>query len=79
MRGDRLYYAAWAGERPFASVDAFREFVESYRAAGVTRILFGYAPNAKGGRFLTRETLDAYGPLLAEWTRSHDDEEVRDT
>ena len=79
MRGDRLYYAAWAGERPFASPGALRAFLDAYRAAGVSRVLFGYAPNAKDGRFLTRETLDAYAPLLAEWTCSHDDEEVRDT
>jgi hypothetical protein len=79
MRGDRLYYAAWAGERPFASPDALREFVAAHRAAGVTRILFGYARDAKGGRFLTRETLDVYAPLLAEWPGPDDDEEVRDT
>jgi hypothetical protein len=79
MRGDRLYYAAWADERPFASADALREFVDAHRAAGVTRILFGYARDAKEGRFLTRETLDAYAPLLAEWARPDDDEEVRDT
>ena len=79
MRGDRLYYAAWAGERPFASPGALREFVDAHRAAGITRILFGYAPNAKDGRFLTRESLDVYAPLLAEWASSHDDEEVRDT
>jgi alkanesulfonate monooxygenase SsuD/methylene tetrahydromethanopterin reductase-like flavin-dependent oxidoreductase (luciferase family) len=79
MRGDRLYYAAWAGERPFASPDALRAFVAAHRDAGITRILFGYARDAKGGRFLTRETLDVYAPLLAEWSSSDDDEEVRDT
>jgi hypothetical protein len=79
MQGDRLYYAAWADERPFASADALREFVDAYRAAGVTRLLFGYAHDAKGGRFLTRETLDTYAPLLAEWASPDDDEEVRDT
>ena len=78
MRGDRLYYAAWAGERPFASPAALREFVAAHRAAGVTRILFGYARDAKEGRFLTRETLDVYAPLLAEWSSPDDDEEVRD-
>jgi alkanesulfonate monooxygenase SsuD/methylene tetrahydromethanopterin reductase-like flavin-dependent oxidoreductase (luciferase family) len=79
MSGDRLYYAAWADERPFASPDALRAFVEEHLAAGITRILFGYARDAKGGRFLTRETLDEYAPLLAEWKRPDDDEEVRDT
>ncbi|HVY46047.1 MAG TPA: LLM class flavin-dependent oxidoreductase [Minicystis sp.] len=79
MRGDRLYYAAWAGERPFASPDALRELVDAHRAAGVTRLLFGYARDAKGGRFLTRETLDRYAPFLAEWAGPDDDEEVRDT
>jgi alkanesulfonate monooxygenase SsuD/methylene tetrahydromethanopterin reductase-like flavin-dependent oxidoreductase (luciferase family) len=78
-RGERLYFAGWSDERPFVSEGALADFVGRYREAGVTRFLFAYAPAAKDGKFLTRETLDTFAPFLADLSSPDDDEEVRDT
>jgi alkanesulfonate monooxygenase SsuD/methylene tetrahydromethanopterin reductase-like flavin-dependent oxidoreductase (luciferase family) len=77
--GERLYFVGWSDEHPFVSEEALVDFVGRYREVGVTRFLFAYAAMAKQGRFLTREALDIFGPLLAHLASNDDEEEVRDT
>ena len=62
----RLYYVGWADERPFASAEALREFLGRYHEAGAERLIFVFAGAASDGRFLTRDSLDAFaGEILA--------------
>jgi probable F420-dependent oxidoreductase len=61
----RLYYVGWATERPFASPEALRDFLGRYREAGAERLIFVFTRDAAGGRFLTREALEAFaGEIL---------------
>ncbi|MBV9577884.1 MAG: LLM class flavin-dependent oxidoreductase [Chloroflexi bacterium] len=63
----RLYFAGWAaGEVPFASVDAFTNFVGAYREAGVQRFIFSFVseqremPPSMEGRYAGRRVLDGF-------------------
>jgi alkanesulfonate monooxygenase SsuD/methylene tetrahydromethanopterin reductase-like flavin-dependent oxidoreductase (luciferase family) len=67
---ERLYFAGWgAGEVPFASADAFQDFVGAYRSAGVQRFIFSFAsqhrtpPPANSGRSATRQALEAFAAV----------------
>ena len=57
---DRAYFTGWADERPFASPDAFVDFVGRYREAGVRRFIFLFGREPREGQFLTRDTLETF-------------------
>src|SRR5262249_27657479 len=74
----RLYFAGWAAtEVPFASADAFVNFVGAYQEAGVQRFIFSFVneqrelPPSMVGRYASRRTLDGFvGAAIREMTTS---------
>jgi alkanesulfonate monooxygenase SsuD/methylene tetrahydromethanopterin reductase-like flavin-dependent oxidoreductase (luciferase family) len=64
---ERAYLVGWAGGTPFASADAFAEYVGRYREAGVQRLIFAFASASTpygeavaAGMFAGRAALDAF-------------------
>lgn len=70
----RLYFAGWtSGEVPFASAEAFRNFVGTYQEAGVQRFIFSFVseerevPPSMEGRYAGRRVLDGFvGAAISE-------------
>jgi alkanesulfonate monooxygenase SsuD/methylene tetrahydromethanopterin reductase-like flavin-dependent oxidoreductase (luciferase family) len=64
---ERAYLAGWAEGTPFASADAFQDFVGRYREAGVQRFIFEfasvaapYAEAVAAGMFAGRAALEPF-------------------
>ena len=57
---DRVYFAGFAEEFPFASAEALHDFLGRYRQAGTRRFIFMFGDEADGGRFATRDTIEAF-------------------
>jgi alkanesulfonate monooxygenase SsuD/methylene tetrahydromethanopterin reductase-like flavin-dependent oxidoreductase (luciferase family) len=67
-RVERAYLVGWAEGAPFASADAFQDFVGRYREAGIRRFIFVFASAASpydearaAGIFAGRAALDTFG------------------
>jgi alkanesulfonate monooxygenase SsuD/methylene tetrahydromethanopterin reductase-like flavin-dependent oxidoreductase (luciferase family) len=64
---ERAYLAGWAAGAPFASANAFEDYVGRYREAGIQRFIFEFASVAApyeeaidAGMFAGRAALDAF-------------------
>jgi hypothetical protein len=64
---ERAYVVGWAEGTPFASAEAFQDYVSRYQEAGVQRFIFEYASAAApyaeavaAGMFAGRAALDAF-------------------
>ena len=66
----RTFFAGYSSDHPFASADAFQDFIGRYREAGIDEFVLGYAPGIdelSGDWMVTADELERYTSLIGDW------------
>lgn len=64
----RTFFAGYSSDQPFASPEAFHDFVGRYQQAGIDEFILGYAPGIepfKNTWMVTPDELEQYADLIA--------------
>jgi alkanesulfonate monooxygenase SsuD/methylene tetrahydromethanopterin reductase-like flavin-dependent oxidoreductase (luciferase family) len=63
----RTFFAGYSSDHPFASIEAFRDFIGRYREAGIDEFVLGYAPGIaelRGDWMTTPDDLEYYAEII---------------
>src|SRR5207253_2788728 len=63
----RSFLAGFTPDRPFASVDAFEDFIGRYRALGIDEFIFFYRPRHATAEMFERVALEVMPRLRAAY------------
>jgi len=64
----RSFLAGLTGDQPFASIQAFQDFIDRYREAGIDEFIFYYPPFAAANGIFERVATEAIPTLKAQST-----------
>ena len=65
----RTFFAGYSSDQPFASEDAFQDFIGRYREAGIDEFVLGYAPGMDelaGDWMVSVDQLERYASVVAD-------------
>jgi hypothetical protein len=68
-RNPANFFAGYSSDHPFASENAFRDFVGRYRKAGIDEFVLGYAlgiEDLQGGWMVSPDELERYANVVVD-------------
>ena len=65
----RTFFAGYSSDQPFASENAFQDFIGRYQEAGIDEFVLGYAPGMDelaGDWMVGTDQLERYASIVAD-------------